>query len=62
MDFPITFFAYDYEFALDPAKEYLIIQWDDNSGEYLVASRDPDVTSEEILEYFQGFIEWYAYD
>ncbi len=66
-----VFHAYGYDsytnapvfcgFAIDLEKAYFIMNWDDGSGQYLVASQNPDVTSEEILEHFQGFIEWYSY-
>lgn len=50
------FFSY---FALCPEKEYMIFRWDETPDRYLVASTNPDADPQEILEYFQGFIEYY---
>ncbi len=48
--------------AIDPAKEYIIIDWGDGSDQLLVASRNPDVTAEEIWEYFRLFCDLHAKD
>ena len=49
-------FAY---MALDQEKEFMIFNWDDDKDLYLVASTDPDTDPNEILAYFQKFIEDY---
>ena len=40
-------------FALDAEKGFFLSFCDDGTGQYLVAATDPDVTAEEILEYFK---------
>ena len=49
-------------FALCPDKEYAIFTWDDGRDQYLVASTDPNVTPQEILSYFETYIEKFAID
>lgn len=46
--------------AFSEEKEYLIIDWNDGSGRYLVGSVDPSVTAQEIIAYFQDFLKVYC--
>ena len=48
-------------FAVDVEKQYMIMQWDDRTGQFLVAAQDPDISPEEILKHFQGFIDMYSF-
>jgi hypothetical protein len=48
-------------FALDAEREYLILEWEADEGEYLVASSDPDTTPAEILEHFREYLEKFSY-
>ena len=43
--------------AYDKDKGLLIIDWNDGNAEYFVATSDPDVTAQEILAYYKGFLE-----
>lgn len=45
--------------ALCPEKEYMIFRWDESQDRYLVASTNPDADPQEILDYFQGFIDFH---
>ena len=48
--------------ALCPEKEYAIFNWDDGKDQYLVASTDPNTTPQEILSYFETYIEKFVID
>jgi len=44
-------------FALCPEREYFIFHTNDDPTRYLVASTDPNTTPQEILGYFQDYID-----
>ncbi len=59
----------DYTFgywAVSLEKEWMIFEWEyfdggkKNPGTYLIASRDPNADPQEILTYFQGFLDSYS--
>ena len=45
------------QFALCPEREYFIFHANDDPTKYLLASTDPNTTSQEILDYFQDYID-----
>lgn len=46
-------------FALSTEKGYVIMKWE-GSKTFLLGSRDPNVTPQEILSYFQNFVDSYS--
>lgn len=48
-------------FAMSTDREYLILEWEGDEGEYLVASADPDTTPAEIMEYFREYLEVFSF-
>lgn len=49
-------------YALDLDREYILLQWDDGSGRYLVAATDPDAEPTDIVAYFKEFVEGNPFD
>lgn len=49
-------------FALDAEMGYLIIEWENLPGQYLIASRDGDADPATILAHFQDFIDTYSFN
>ena len=49
-------------YALDPGTEFMLLRWDDGSGRILVASTDPAVKPDEIMEHFRVFIDTHHFD
>jgi hypothetical protein len=47
--------------AINTEKEYFIAYWGEDFGQFVVASTDPDVQPEEILEHFRALIGQYPY-
>ena len=50
------------QFALDTEMGYVIMDWKNLPGQYLIASRDGEVDPAVILAHFQGFIDRYAFE
>lgn len=48
-------------YAYCPAEQYLIMSWNDDKQEYLIASWTPQ-PPQKILTYFQEFIDQYSYE
>lgn len=48
-------------FALCPQREYFIFRASDDPTKYLVASADSSTTPQEILDYFQDFIDTFKF-
>lgn len=44
-------------FALCPEQEYFMLRFVDEPSKYLLASTDPNTTPQEILDYFQKYID-----
>lgn len=49
------------QFALCPEQEYFVFHANDDPTRYLVASADPNTTSQEILDYFQDYIDTFRF-
>lgn len=64
-DFQIVDYTFAY-WAMSLEKEWMIFEWEyyDGSekdpGAYLIAFRDPNANPQEILTYFQGFLDSYS--
>ena len=48
--------------GINTEKEYFIAYWGEDFGQFVVASTDPDVQPEEILEHFRALIDQYPYE
>lgn len=48
--------------AIDLEEEYLILFWENNTDEYLVAATNPDVDPTDILKHFELFMQVFAFD
>ena len=48
-------------FALCPEQEYFIFHANDDPTRYLVASKDPNTTPQEILDYFQDYMDTFKF-
>lgn len=49
-------------YALCVQKEFLIMDWDDEASLYLVAATDRYTAPKEILDYFEGYLDMYAFE
>lgn len=49
-------------FAMCTEREYLILEWQGDEDEYLVASADPDTTPTEIMAYFREYLEEFSFN
>ena len=48
--------------AIDLEKGFLLVDWDEGQDMRLVASADPRVDPNYLLEYFSEVIKWYGFD
>lgn len=49
-------------YAMCVVEEYLIMDWDDDESLYLVAATDRYTAPKEILDYFEGYLDMYAFE